>query len=144
MSGDTTAPAELDALRRSVEQLGYRAQLADGHVVSSASGMRLTISLYPGSLQIAGGVGDVPAEFGPEQVNAFNAKYRFGTLYSSETSVVLQANFLFEPDEADADARLEKILSIYEGLASALRDSIARRLDETGPEASRSDEGVQA
>ena len=128
----TTDPADegLALVQKLMQDLGYRASIEEDRIVGSASGMKLAIVLYPGSLQIAGGISDVPPAFGLEDVNAFNGRFRFGTVYRAEDSLLLQASFLLDPASADAKDIVEKVLSIFEGLASELRSAVSAKLED--------------
>lgn len=129
MSDDRADMDDAETLRRLVEvlgDLGYRAKVEDDVVISSVGGVRMSVQLYgSNSIQLATGMRGIPETFGLEQVNEFNRKYRFGSVYQDEPgTVVLQANFLLDATEAIPEDLVETILGLVEGLVSELRSAI--------------------
>lgn len=119
--------AKLTKLADAIGELGYRAKIEDDVIVSSAGGMKVAVQLYgDDSVQLAAGFRGLPTGFGLEQINDYNRKYRFGSVYQEEPgTVVLQSNFLLNPDDSQVKDRMEAIFSLIEGLIGELREAIS-------------------
>jgi hypothetical protein len=127
--------ANLTKLADAIVELGYRAKIEDDVIVSSAGGMKVSVQLYgDDSVQLASGFRGLPTGFGFEQINEYNRKYRFGSIYQQEPgTVVLQSNFLLDPDDSHFKDKMEAIFSLVEGLIVELREAIAE-FDDTSSE----------
>lgn len=109
-----------------VLDLGYRSQAEDNRVLTSVSGTKTAINwVEPGSLQFSAGILAIPSSFGLEQVNEYNRQYRFASIYlNPDGSLVLQSDFLFDPEHSDHADQLEKMLGLFEACSTELRQAL--------------------
>ncbi len=123
----------ISSIAKTVLDLGYRSQIDDGRVLTSVGGTKAVIHWTdPGSLQFSAGIRAVPDGFGLEQLNDYNRRYRFGSLYMNpDGSMVLQADFLFDPDEPDQQSWIEKMLSLFEACAGQMRQALFEATEKT-------------
>jgi hypothetical protein len=126
-----------------VLELGYRSQVDDDRVLTSVGGIKAVITWSePGSIQLSAGLRTVPEYFGLKEINEYNRRYRFASLYlNPDGSVVLQADFLFDVNASDYVEELEKMLSLFEACATEMRmalieasEPIKSDTDEAQPE----------
>lgn len=112
-------------------ELGYKAEVHGNLVRSSAGGSRFTVRTYnKQSIQFACAWGVTPEEFDLEQVNDFNARYRFATVYRDGDMVILQSSFFFDHSAAEAGPRLQQLLTLFESLMTALRSEMSEAINE--------------
>lgn len=113
-------------IAKAVLDLGYRSQPEDNRVLTSVSGTKTAINwVEPGSLQFSAGIQAIPSEFGLEQVNEYNRRYRFASVYlNPDGSMVLQSDFLFDPEHSDYADQLEKMLGLFEACSTELRQAL--------------------
>lgn len=136
---ETPVPTLAELLSR----LGYKAEEGErGVVKSSFSGTHVLAQAYElRSLQFVAGWSDFPASFDLKDANEFNSKFRFGSVYFSEGNLTLQANFLFDPAEDDAEGKLQMTVSLFEGL---IRELLEMLRNEDDKQLADADESVEA
>lgn len=118
--------AAVERIAAVVADLGYRSQVDEDRVLTSVGGTKTVIAWAdPGSVQFSAGIRAVPAGFGLEQINEYNRRYRFASLYSNpDGSVVLQADFLLDVEDAEHVPQIEKMLSLFEACAGEMRSAL--------------------
>lgn len=118
-----------------LQDLGYRSEeVREGVIKSSFSGTKVMVQSYDGeTVQFVALWSELPASFDFETANKFNSSYRFGSVFLNESSLALQANFLFNPREKDSASKLQMAVSIFEGLIGELIDLMSEQTadDET-------------
>lgn len=115
--------AELAGIAALIQELGYRAQIADGLIRTAMSGWAVLVLVWPGeSIQMYFGLSvDAEDGFGFEQANEFNKSYRFVKCYTGDGTAGFEQDFYFDASQSDAKDKLEQIFSSWEGsIGSAL------------------------
>lgn len=141
--------AAVERIAAAVAELGYRSQIDENRVLTSVGGTKTVIAwAEPGSVQFSAGMRAVPEGFGLEEINDYNRRYRFASLYSNpDGSIVLQADFLLDIDDAEHQDHIEKMLSLFEACAGEMRMSlfevVERSRDEDDGEDERKDTDVE-
>lgn len=109
---------------------GYRAKLSsDGSFITSGvGGMKISIYAYENdSIQLVCGVNlDDNSEFGVEQANAYNRRYRYAKVYiDSDSDVVLSGDYFVELEKDTAPEYVRQIMSNFDACVALFRGALA-------------------
>lgn len=134
MSEVTDAMSEqLRRLASDLQELGYRGQVAEDRVNTSITGYEVEIFLFPNrTLQFSTGFQIDDDSFGLDEVNEFNATYRFGRAFiDDDGDVILIGDFLYNDEDENRIPQLKRMLLLHEVSLGFLTEAFDRA-DQTG------------
>jgi len=119
-----------ETLAKFLNELGYKAKYdsEEDYVESAMAGLKVLVYWYEsGSIQLFCGIkmGE-DSGFGATEVNAFNKSYRFAKVYmTDEGDLAIENDALIDWSRESAFSNLQKIIGLWEGSLSLLKEAMA-------------------
>lgn len=127
MGDNESAQSDLQAIATLLQNDGYRAKVEpnDGAIRSATGGLKISVYPTDNTIQLRCGVVAEDYDVQLQQVNTFNAKYRFGKMYlDQDNDIVLESDHIFDVRKDDAASTLTEIMKIFEGLLNVMKHVI--------------------